>query len=147
MIGNFSPREFSFCFSVTLLFPPFSFFFALAHLWLLLLVSERPHLSPNPHEAWMTQILPPQGGLLRLTGPQKHTPPFTSHLVTLFPFPRSTHSYQKAVCLCLHLFSGPARMCVLWEQGLGLSCCLQHLQYLAQCLEYSRYSIRIWWMN
>lgn len=80
------------------------FFFcsALACLQLLWLVSEMLHLSPNPLEAQMTQISPPQRGLLRQTNPKKTRPPFTICLVTFLPFPQSTYSYQKAACLCIY---------------------------------------------
>lgn len=70
----------------TELFFILSFFFAIGHLQLLFLVAEMLHLSPNPHEAWMTQISPPQRGLLRLTNPKKPCPTFHNSSCRPLPF-------------------------------------------------------------
>lgn len=78
------------------------FFFAIGHLQLLFLLSERLHLSPNPHEAWMTQISPPQRGLLRLTNPKKPCPTF--HNPSCHPLPFSSE----------HLLLSESSMSVYW---------------------------------
>lgn len=140
MIGNIYSQWSSSCSSIT---PPFFFFSTLAHLQLLFLVSEMVHLSPNPPEAWMTQISPSQ-----TTNPKKPRPHFTIHLVTFLPFPQSTYSYQKAACLCICSL-------VLWPH---LDVCSVRAKTwpillpavspaLTTCVEYNRCSINICWMN
>lgn len=136
MTGSIYSQRSSPCFSVT---PPFFFFLsALAHLQLLFLVSEMVHLSPNPPEAWMTQISPSQTNQSKEATPTFHNP-----FCHLLPF-SSEHFLLSESNVSVGLFTCsliPLR-CALHER-LDPSYCQLYPQHLPPCVEYNRCSIHI----